>query len=85
METHARRVVTWQSPGGGVLDVCLRCARAMDARGVWVRDNRGEEYCSVSRGEHYGDCEIRGLPPVQGAVGGPGRGALPAGWNKVTI
>jgi hypothetical protein len=56
--THSKRVVSWQSPNGRVLVVCLTCARAMDARGIWFRDERGAEYCSVSRGEHEGECEV---------------------------
>lgn len=49
------KVVTWQAPSGGSIEVCRRCEKK---RGNWPRNSRGEEYCSVSRGLHSGTCDL---------------------------
>ncbi len=46
--------ITWSTPSGSTLDISLRAQSALEARGEWPRDGRGEEYCTVSRGQHWG-------------------------------
>ena len=56
LERDDARVVTWQSPRGGTVDVCLSCERARMGR--WPRDRWGDEYCTASRGLHEGSCDL---------------------------
>lgn len=53
---HSKSVITWQSPCGETLDVCVRCERDLSRH--WPRDSRGEEFCQVSRGKHVGRCGV---------------------------
>jgi hypothetical protein len=54
---HMCDVVTWQSPGGDTIDICPECEDRLTAAHEWPRDERGEDYCSVSYGLHLGRCE----------------------------
>lgn len=47
-------VITYQSPGGARINLTPRQADILEGAGVWPRDARGREFCSVSHGEHYG-------------------------------
>ena len=53
------KVVSWKSPSGETVDVCQDCELRLAGR--WPRDQKGEEYCSVSRGLHHGECEVHKL------------------------
>lgn len=55
---HARKVVTWQSPRGGKLDVCTRCETILRRARTWPKDSAGQEYCTVSFGKHVGRCDL---------------------------
>lgn len=48
------KVITYQSPRGGTINVTPRQEAAYRAAGTWPRDRFGEEYCSVSHGLHVG-------------------------------
>ena len=48
------KVVTYQSPNGGTINITPAQGRALRALGQWPRDTRGSEYCMVSHGMHYG-------------------------------
>ena len=53
------QVVTWQTPRGATLNVCLLCEDGMNALGRWwTAPATGEEFCQVSRGRHTGTCDI---------------------------
>ena len=52
------QVVTYQSPSGQTIDICRDCEQELTARASWPRDDRGQEYCSVSRGLHDGTCHV---------------------------
>lgn len=48
------KVVTWQSPCGGTIDVTPAQEKIARKMGKWPRTTSGEEYCTVSRGLHHG-------------------------------
>jgi hypothetical protein len=48
------KVVTWQAPSGGTINITRKQERMLHSAGVWPRTSRGEEYCSVSHGLHVG-------------------------------
>lgn len=52
------RVVTWQSPSGQTINVCRPCERRLTEAQEWPRDTQGQEYATVSHGEHAGRCEV---------------------------
>lgn len=52
------QVVTYQSPNGSKLAICERCEEKLRDKGEWPKDRNGQEYCSVSMGQHYGDCGV---------------------------
>lgn len=55
---HSGKVVTYQSPSGGALDVCTQCAKVLERANTWPRDAGGREYCAVSHGLHDGRCDL---------------------------
>ncbi len=60
------KVITYQAPSGGTIDLTRSQKRILERAGKWPRNARGEEYCSVSHGLHAGepthsDDEIRDL------------------------
>lgn len=48
------KTITWQSPCGAKIQVTPKQEKVMKAAGFWPRDDRDEEYCSVSHGLHDG-------------------------------
>jgi hypothetical protein len=44
------RIITWQSPSGRTIAVTRRQEKMMRKAGLWFRDSRGGEFCSVSHG-----------------------------------
>lgn len=50
-----KKVVTYQAPNGETIDICQDCEAKLADN--WPRNNRGEEFCSVSHGLHDGDCD----------------------------
>jgi hypothetical protein len=58
MQANApRNVVTWQSPSGDRIRICPKCEERLTAEGTWPKDARGDQYCQVSRGLHWGICD----------------------------
>jgi len=55
-------VITWTSPNGSKLDVCIACEKRLRRRGTWPRDSQGQEYCQVSVGRHPGICDLCEVP-----------------------
>lgn len=53
---HSSHVVTYQSPSGSTIRICDLCGERL--RGEWPKDGTGQEYCSVSKGSHWGNCDI---------------------------
>lgn len=58
------KVITYQTPSGDTIDLTHDQIEKLNDAGVWPRNHRGEEYCSVSHGAHNGkpsltDNEIR--------------------------
>ena len=51
-----RRVVSYQAPGGGMINICSQCQKKL--KDNWPRDGQGREYCQVSIGAHRGRCHI---------------------------
>ena len=49
-----KQVVTWQSPSGAQINVCTKC----DSMSEWPKDHTGQEYCTVSKGRHDGECDV---------------------------
>ena len=49
------RIISYQSPNGVIIELTPDQIRDLDSAGVWPRDFRGQEYCSVSQGLHEGD------------------------------
>ena len=49
-------VVTWASPSGQSMDICMHCAVRLG--GEWPKDHNGGEYCQVSHGQHDGECDV---------------------------
>lgn len=48
-------VTTWQARGGAVIHLTPEQEEALASAGVWPKDERGQEYCSVSHGLHEGE------------------------------
>ena len=48
-------VVTYQAPNGATKNICEACGKKLAA--IWPRNVSGE-YCTASRGQHYGTCDI---------------------------
>jgi hypothetical protein len=55
----AGKVVTWQSPSGDTLDICLECEVQLAKSWSWPKDRTGQDYCQVSHGLHRGECEAQ--------------------------
>ena len=58
------RVVTYQAPNGETIDLSQAQVAMLERAQKWPRNNRGEEYCSVSHGLHegipiYSDAQLR--------------------------
>lgn len=49
------QVTTWQTPSGAVIHLTPEQEAALTQAGVWPKDNRGREYCSVAHGLHEGE------------------------------
>ena len=49
------QVVTWQSPTGAQMTVCTKCEATAT---TWPKDHTGQEYCTVSKGRHHGECDV---------------------------
>jgi len=56
---HTMKVITYQTPSGDRINLTEKQVAALTAAGKWTRNNKGEEYCTVSHGLHAGtpDCE----------------------------
>lgn len=52
-----KKVVTYQASNGQILRICPECEKSLMAR-EWPRNERGEEYATVSQGLHYYYCDI---------------------------
>lgn len=48
------KVITYQSPNGGTIDLSRKQIAMLEAARVWPRNECGEEYCTVSYGLHFG-------------------------------
>ena len=58
------KVITYQAPNGETIDLSLAQVAMLERAQKWPRNNRGEEYCSVSHGLHegeptYSDAQLR--------------------------
>ena len=58
------KVITYQAPNGETIDLSQAQVAMLERAQKWPRNNRGEEYCSVSRGLHagvptYSDAQLR--------------------------
>lgn len=53
-EPTRTRVVTWQTANGDKINISREQSDRLALAGTWPRNARGEEYCQVSHGEHYG-------------------------------
>ena len=51
-----KKVVTYQTATGNKIDICQKCER--ERKGNWPKNDRGEEYATVSMGLHKGECDI---------------------------
>lgn len=49
------RVITYQAPSGGTINLTPRQVAILKKAGNWPKDYRGQEYCSVSHGLHDGE------------------------------
>ena len=50
-----RKVITYQAPSGGTIDLTRAQVARLERAGKWPRNSRGEEYCTVSHGLHAGE------------------------------
>jgi len=48
------RVITYQSPHGGTVNLTIPQVRMFERAGWWPKDWDGSEYCTVHRGLHEG-------------------------------
>lgn len=48
------KVITYQAPSGDTINLTARQIKALERKGTWPKDSRGQEYCTVYRGLHYG-------------------------------
>lgn len=48
------KVITYQSPSGARIDISLAQTDALESRGIWPKDSRGQEFCQIRKGEHEG-------------------------------
>lgn len=48
------KVITYQTPSGDRIDITPAQERKLTQRGVWPRNEAGQEYCQVHKGLHYG-------------------------------
>lgn len=55
---HSKEVMTWQSPSGNSLRICMDCGVALSRYGEWPRDVNGQVYCRVIHGRHRGRCDF---------------------------
>ena len=55
VRTVKKQVVTWQSPRGKKIHVTPQQEEIARQADVWPRDSRGEVYCQVAFGLHYGE------------------------------
>ena len=49
------QVITYQAPSGGQINLTKRQIAALEKARVWPTNSRGEEYCTVNHGLHYGE------------------------------
>lgn len=49
-------VVTWTDPRGGNINLCHNCESISVQIKKWVRNWAGEEYKTLTRGTHSGEC-----------------------------
>jgi len=49
------QVISYQSPSGQTIDLTPAQRACFCRQGLWPRDFRGQEFCSVSHGLHEGD------------------------------
>ena len=52
------RVVTYSSPSGHLLTLSVPQICVLGKHGMWPKDAKGEEYCTVCRGEHEGEPDM---------------------------
>jgi hypothetical protein len=57
-EVAVPKVVTYQAPNGETLNITSGAEAIMLAAGYWPKNSRGEEFCKVSRGLHFGHADI---------------------------
>ena len=51
-----KKVITYQAPDSAAIDICQDCESKL--AGNWPRNNKGEEFCSVSHGLHDDECDV---------------------------
>ena len=50
-----KTVITYQAPSGETIHLTPTQIARLEKAGVWPRNHRGEEFCTVSVGQHYGN------------------------------
>jgi len=58
------KVITYQSPNGATINLTHDQISALEQHGFWPKDLRGDEYCGVYRGLHYGSAAAGGSTDV---------------------
>jgi hypothetical protein len=53
-----QKVTTYISSSQQTITLCLKCERKYEKNYAWPKDSKGQEFCSVSYGLHYGWCEV---------------------------
>lgn len=48
------KVITYQTPSGDTIDLTRAQIKMLEKVGKWVRNDQGEQYCTVSHGLHVG-------------------------------
>jgi hypothetical protein len=49
------KVITYQAPHGDTINVTRSQKIRLATAGMWPKNRRGEEYCTVSHGLHTGE------------------------------
>lgn len=48
------KVITYSTPSGDRCNLTPRQVKALEAAGRWPKDSKGNEFCQVSHGLHFG-------------------------------
>jgi hypothetical protein len=51
------QVITYQDDAGRTIDICVDCKREFQADDVWPHNRNGQQFASVSRGQHTASCD----------------------------